>query len=81
MKIILNGAPCEVGAADMQPPNSFANVRRAPCREPGCRDPRCAHPRHGSVLCDRGGRTFREFVVYDRAQCYPEVVVRYRREP
>jgi hypothetical protein len=74
------GRACEAGAGDVQG-RAFANVRRAPCVNPACsRNARCAHARHGSVVCDRGGGTFREFVVYDRAQCYPEVVVRYRRE-
>ena len=52
---------------------------RPPCRQAGCGSAVCAHPRHDSVLADVPAMRFREFVVFERAQCYPELVVRYRR--
>ena len=51
-------------------------VRRAPCIEGETGN--CAHARHDSVRAEASSR-FREFVVYDRAQTYPEYLIEYRR--
>eukprot|EP00050_Salpingoeca_kvevrii_P005467 m.283163 g.283163 ORF g.283163 m.283163 type:complete len:627 (+) comp11118_c2_seq8:603-2483(+) len=51
-------------------------VRRAPCIEGETGN--CAHARHDSVRAEASHR-FREFVVYDRAQTYPEYLIEYRR--
>ena len=53
---------------------------RAPCVQSGCADVRCGHERHDSLVASPAGEP-REFVVFDRAQTYVELVVRYRRVP
>ncbi|XP_005108913.1 uncharacterized protein LOC101854754 [Aplysia californica] len=40
----------------------------------------CKKPRYDSVLVEDTSFLFREFVVYDRAHCYPEYIVTYVRE-
>ncbi|XP_059172882.1 uncharacterized protein LOC131953627 [Physella acuta] len=54
-------------------------LTRPPCVQ--CQKDRCSCPNqvlYDSVMLD-GGAQFREFVVYDRDQCYPEYVIKYRR--
>ncbi|XP_013397857.1 uncharacterized protein LOC106164469 [Lingula anatina] len=53
---------------------------RPPCTGAGCNDPKCrTHENfHDSVIGD-AQKLFREFVVYDRGQCYPEFLVTYDR--
>ena len=53
--------------------------RREGCREAGCSSAVCAHPRHDSLIYQRP-RKYREFVIYNGALCYPELIVTYRRE-
>jgi hypothetical protein len=65
------------------------NLRRPPCREGGHTDldgQPCAHPRADSVLAPTKSthpnahlQKYREFVIYDRAQCYPEFLIEYKR--
>ena len=54
------------------------NYIRPPCRQ--CSSTRCSqHPQtFDSVVADGGSFSHREFVVYDRAQCYPEYVITYK---
>eukprot|EP00026_Physarum_polycephalum_P004369 Phypoly_transcript_04387.p1 GENE.Phypoly_transcript_04387~~Phypoly_transcript_04387.p1 ORF type:complete len:576 (+),score=82.20 Phypoly_transcript_04387:125-1852(+) len=63
------------------------NLRRPPCLLEDQLP--CAHPRFDSLIGmkseEKGDkktflRKYREFVVYDRQQCYPEFLVTYRRE-
>ena len=35
--------------------------------------------RFDSVIYDGTGRNYREFMVYDRHQCYPEFLIEYER--
>lgn len=49
----------------------------ADCPEKG----RCHHRRMDSVLFSAPGYRFREFMVYDNVQCYPEYHIRYTRQP
>jgi len=46
------------------------------CMKPSCK--RSAHRPYDAVVAD-GPWLFREFVVYDRTQCYPEYVITYDR--
>lgn len=43
----------------------------------------CTHPRHHSLLAEKGQncylKKYREFIVYDRNQCYPEYLIEYKR--
>lgn len=53
-------------------------LRRPPCCE-GCDGDSCSHEnRHNSVVSE-GAYIFREFVVYDSHQVYPEYVITYDR--
>eukprot|EP00052_Salpingoeca_macrocollata_P018274 m.149887 g.149887 ORF g.149887 m.149887 type:complete len:651 (-) comp20650_c0_seq2:156-2108(-) len=52
--------------------------RRAPCKL-GHTDPDpCDHPRFDSVVAHPVSRPHREFVVYDRTQCYPEYLITFK---
>lgn len=54
------------------------HCRRPPCaRGAACGSDVCAHARpHDSVIAEAAGtRLFREFVVFERGQTYPEYVV------
>jgi len=61
------------------------SIRRPPCRE-GDNVP-CHHERADSVLaeCRRTGfqnaalERYREFIIYDRVQCYPEFLITFKR--
>eukprot|EP00038_Savillea_parva_P030230 m.76445 g.76445 ORF g.76445 m.76445 type:complete len:702 (-) comp9062_c0_seq1:278-2383(-) len=60
--------------------NTRRGFRRPPCVQ-GCLETQgCLHERTDSVFFSSPAKNFREFVVYDNAQCYPEYLVRYRRE-
>jgi hypothetical protein len=43
----------------------------------------CSHPRYHSLLAEKGDNCFlkkyREFIVYDRNQCYPEYLIEFKR--
>ena len=52
---------------------------RPPCQQAGCGNPRCDHVRHDSLVTDVPGLRFREFVVFERALSYPELIIKYRR--
>lgn len=57
------------------------HIRRAPCNVAGCKNSRCCHIRLQSVVGKKaktGADRFRDFVIYDGAQAYPELVVRYK---
>jgi len=64
---------------------SLISIRRPPCRN-GDIGP-CVHDRADSVLaeCKRTGNQnatlerYREFIVYDRSQCYPEFLITFKR--
>ena len=72
-------------------PNKHQNIRRPPC-ERGHFDstdyPPCGHPRHDSLLatCQTIDPVsflprYREFVVYEKSQCYLEFLIEYKRLP
>ncbi|KAK3607032.1 hypothetical protein CHS0354_020462 [Potamilus streckersoni] len=55
--------------------------RRPPCRTcflDDCADAKHTHGYFDSVVGDMG-KLFREFVVYDKSQCYPEYIITYTR--
>jgi len=66
---------------------SLPSIRRPPCRN-GDLDS-CIHDRADSVVaeCERTGpknvsydlKRYREFIVYDRTQCYPEFLITFMR--
>jgi len=58
--------------------SSMTSLRRPPCIEG--HEGTCSHERCDSVLYDGTGRNYREFIVYDRNQCYPEFVIEYERK-
>ena len=67
--------------------------RRPPCISPGCLKDDCVDASHGGIYDSVIGTHrvdpstgqqvalfFREFVVYEKAQCYPEYLVEYERQ-
>jgi hypothetical protein len=61
-----------------------SGMRRAPCIGE-CQGESCAHPRYDSVAVMHdaqlhNGSAFREFVIYDGAQAYPEFCITYRMQ-
>jgi hypothetical protein len=58
-------------------PNGLPGLRRPPCLH-GHTQEACDHTRFDSVLAT-AARRFKELVVYDRHQCYPEFIVEYER--
>ena len=60
----------------------LVNLVRPPCEqaEACAAKGRCHHRRMDSVLFDDPQYRFREFVVYDNVQCYPEYHIRYTRQ-
>lgn len=59
-----------------QNPPPFVRPPCSQCQQISCQCPASAH--YDSVV-DDAGRLFREFVVYESSQCYPEYVIRYKR--
>jgi hypothetical protein len=67
--------------------NQLSGLRRPPCVE-ACESGRaCGHVRFDSVIGEKRGNDrraclekYREYIVYDRNQCYPEFLIRYVRE-
>jgi Poly(ADP-ribose) polymerase catalytic domain len=62
--------------------------KRPPCAQAGCQKDNCNnkdHPIYNSVIAvnrPEGGKLlFREFVIYDLTQSYPEYLVEYERKP
>lgn len=55
-----------------------STLTRPPCTATSCDDTDCMHDRHDSVIGYEHWN-FREFVVYDPAQCYPEYIISYKR--
>ncbi|KAH3740442.1 hypothetical protein DPMN_047148 [Dreissena polymorpha] len=54
-------------------------MRRPPCTDSSCSNDECQHvDRYDSVVAE-DLFIFREFVVYDRNQVYPEYVISYDR--
>ena len=55
--------------------------RRPPCADMKCLRDDCKNKSHGSFdsVIGQSGRLFREFVVYQPEQCYPEYVISYDR--
>lgn len=55
--------------------------RRPPCADMKCLRDDCKTKSHGSFdsVIGQSGRLFREFVVYQPEQCYPEYVISYDR--
>ncbi|XP_070176785.1 uncharacterized protein [Littorina saxatilis] len=60
---------------DRSPPK----FSRPPCK--GCLQLLCdcQHATHYDSVVDDAGRLFREFVVYEQCQCYPEYIITYKR--
>ena len=60
---------------------SDCNMRRPPCIEGHIHEP-CAHERYDSLIAvpDVLSARFREFIVFDRRQTYPEYYLEYKRE-
>ena len=63
------------------------DMRRPPCVERHCSNPKCAHAQHDSLLAPCRAldakaclERFREFVVYNGDQAYPEFLIEYVRE-
>ena len=55
--------------------------RRPPCANTQCLKDDCREKSHGSFdsVIGQSGRLFREFVVYQPEQCYPEYIISYDR--
>ena len=55
--------------------------RRPPCANMHCLSDACKEKSHGSFdsVIGQSGRLFREFVVYQAEQCYPEYLITYNR--
>jgi hypothetical protein len=68
-----------LGRPHMRPPQQHLNgERRAPCLAMGHTD--CTHERADSVVCVGSVRFgYREFMVYDRRQAYPELLIEFKR--
>jgi len=62
--------------------------RKPPCTGPNCHKDDCKHPSHqpffhsvvGTHKDDSTRLIFREFVIYDRNQAYPEFLIEYERQ-
>ena len=69
-------------------PKTHTNLRRPPCVQGHFdRGPPCGHERLDSVMATTKAmdpnswlEKFREFVVYDHSQCYPEYLIEYQRQ-
>ena len=66
--------------------NPMTEFGRPPCIQDGCKNEKCtkSHEFHDSVIgiSAKGGAPrllYREFIVYDLAQCYPEFLIKYER--
>eukprot|EP00161_Ancyromonas_sigmoides_P009669 TRINITY_DN239_c1_g2_i3.p1 TRINITY_DN239_c1_g2~~TRINITY_DN239_c1_g2_i3.p1 ORF type:complete len:1507 (-),score=409.47 TRINITY_DN239_c1_g2_i3:10-4530(-) len=68
-----------LGRPHERPPQMHLNnQRRAPCLHGGHTD--CTHERADSVVCVGSARFgYREFMVYDRRQAYPELLIEFKR--
>jgi hypothetical protein len=62
---------------------------KPPCTFPGCNSDKCTDAGHRGEFFDsvigthrsNGERLiFREFIVYDSSQCYPEFLIEYERK-
>ncbi|KAK3604570.1 hypothetical protein CHS0354_026261 [Potamilus streckersoni] len=70
---------CRVSMGEIGVYNQPRNLKRAPCMESGCESDKCGHEnRYDSVVGD-GTWIFREFLIYERYQSYPEYLVTYQR--
>lgn len=58
--------------------NDVKKLRRPPCCE-GCLDDSCDHDNRYDSVVGEGQYIFREFLVYDSHQVYPEYVISYDR--
>ena len=67
--------------------STHSNERRALCKKRKCNDDRCSHDRFDSLMAETKRNKYkkaslhrhREFVVYDRTQCYPEFLIKYKK--
>jgi hypothetical protein len=68
-----------LGRPHMRPAGQHLNnQRRPPCLQSGHMN--CTHERADSVICVGSARFgYREFMVYDRSQAYPELLIEFRR--
>lgn len=58
--------------------NKPQNFQLPPCKN--CREEKCMrHKYHFDSVVGDGQWLHREFVVYDKAQCYPEYIITYNR--
>ncbi|KAL3880352.1 hypothetical protein ACJMK2_032596 [Sinanodonta woodiana] len=70
---------CRVSMGEIGVYNKATKLIKAPCMESGCKSDKCGHEnRYDSVVGD-GIWIFREFLIYERYQSYPEYVVTYQR--
>lgn len=67
--------------------STHSNERRALCKKRKCNDDRCSHNRFDSLMAETKRNKYkkaslhrhREFIVYDRTQCYPEFLIKYKK--
>ena len=54
--------------------------KRPPCRERDCGNDECAHEDRYHSIVEERKFIFREFIVYEGCQAYPEYLITYDRE-
>ena len=53
--------------------------RRPPCYVPDCLSDKCSHNKRYDSIVEEEKYIFREFVVYESSQAYPEYLITYDR--
>ena len=60
--------------------NKSKRFKRPPCRERDCKSDECAHEDRYHSIVEEEKFIFREFIVYEGCQVYPEYLITYDRE-